>query len=477
MTAAEGSATSAADRHVRILSFVTHAPRPRNVDELIERALSLGVDVIAAQGTSNDYGAYWLGSGEQTDTRRSLKENIRPYMKAAVSRDIPFVLSVGLAGADIHLDEALCRVDELCEEEGWALRLGILSGEISTEFLLEACDSGVPITAAHEHPSLSPLLTVEDINDTIRAVALVGPEPIIEVLRNQVNGVITGRALDIGLHMAIPMMMGIPRHVAAHAGKIIECGAAAAEGGSAHAPIWAELDDDGFVVRSLDPVAPVTVRSVTAQAMYERSDPWLEVNPGGTLDLTQSSYIELERGVVRCEGARWIEAPYSVLVEGAKAAGHRSICIMGIRDSAVIENLDLLLEKMDAHLNTAPQLEGLTRGSDFELGVRVYGRDAVLGTYEPSPAIDGHEICLIIDTVAATRELAQQVCLIAYGRIQSGDFPGRLTTAGNVSLPFMPIVHPVGPVYRYSIFHILPLEDYGAPFRTWISDFPRSEGG
>ena len=57
-----------------------------------------------------------------------------------------------------------------------------------------------------------------------------------------------------------------------------------------------------------------------SHTFYERSHPTLEENPGGLLDLADATYVETPTGV-RCEGARWVEAPYTVLMEGPGVRG------------------------------------------------------------------------------------------------------------------------------------------------------------
>ena len=131
--------------------------------------------------------------------------------------------------------------------------------------------------------------------------------------------------------MAYPMLRGLPTAVAAHAGKLLECGGLALEPGDSGQCIWASLDADGFEVRSPNPRYAATVRSLVSHTFYERSHPTLEENPGGVLDLGDATYVETERGV-RCSGARWHERLYTVLVEGARREGFRAISMLGVRE-------------------------------------------------------------------------------------------------------------------------------------------------
>ena len=70
------------------------------------------------------------------------------------------------------------------------------------------------------------------------------------------------------------------------------------------------------------------MRSLVSHTFYERSHPTLEENPGGCLDLGDATYEETAAGV-RCEGARWHEAPYTVLMEGARREGFRAVSLLG----------------------------------------------------------------------------------------------------------------------------------------------------
>ena len=253
-------------------------------------------------------------------------------------------------------------------------------------------------------------LTAEDVDQVERIVALIGPEPVMAGLDQGLDGVITGRALDIGLFMALPMLRGLPTAIAAHAGKMLECGGLALEPGDSGRCVWASLDADGFTVRSPHEGARPTVRSLVSHTFYERSHPTLEENPGGTLDLGEATYAEVtEDGVtgIRCEGAQWHEAPYTLLLEGARREGFRAVSLLGVREPALLAQARTWTDAAEEATRSAPRFASAVAEGRLRLHTRIFGLDAVLGDLEPHPQVTGHEAGVLVDVVADTAELAQ----------------------------------------------------------------------
>jgi hypothetical protein len=446
---------------VRILAFVNHiAPAP-DIEESIQRALTWGVDVIVAQGTGSDWGPYWLGSGEQVAS--NVAENIRPYLAAAQRLGIPFVFSVGIAGADQHLDRCLGDIDQLCRREGWNFDIGVIKSELSKEYVKSRLDASAAILPATSGAPLADRLTHHDVDATQRMVALLGPEPIMSVLQQDVDGVITGRALDIGLFMALPMLRGIPTAVAAHAGKLLECGGLALEPGDSGQCIWADVTPDGFEVRSPHPGHEASVRSLVSHTFYERAHPSLEENPGGCLDLTAATYVPTGEGVW-CAGARWIERPYTVLVEGARREGYRAISVLGVRDPRLLAQIRDWAGAAESAVTSSPRFADHVAAGRLRVSTRIFGLDAVLGSLEPNTTVTGHEAAVVFDVVAHERDLAEEVAYFGFIRLFIGPYPGRQTTAGNAAAPYMPVVIPVSEVFTFSVYHLLPLDDPLEPF-------------
>ncbi|MGE3619188.1 MAG: acyclic terpene utilization AtuA family protein [Acidimicrobiia bacterium] len=452
---------------LKVLAFVNHVAPAADIGEAIDQALEWGVDVIVAQGTGSDWGAYWLGSGEQFDTR-NFRENVRPYLRVAVAHGIPFVFSAGIAGSDAHLEACLEQFDQLCVEEGFDLEVGVLRTEVDPGWLAGVLRDGRQATALADDPSLPSPLTADDLAGVERIVGLAGPEPIVDLLGRGVAGVITGRAVDVALAIAPALARGLPPAAAAHAAKVIECGGLALDPGDPGLCIWAEVDRDGFEVRCPSPRSSVTPKGIAGHSFYERANPWEEKNPGGVLDLRDAAYRRTEQGV-RCDGARWHDEPYSVLLEGATRVGYRSIVVLGVRDPDLLGQARSWADAALADLARAARFDDL-RGS-YHAGVRIFGLDGVLGPLEPEKAVTGHEAAVVVDVVAPTQAQANEIAYFLFVRLGYGPYPGRRTTAGNVAVPFMPVVQPVGPMYRFGLYHALQLDRPDEPFRASVERF------
>jgi len=88
--------------------------------------------------------------------------------------------------------------------------------------------------------------------------------------------------------------------------------------------------------------------------------------------------------------------------------------------------------------------------------------------------VHGHrfEVAVAVDAVAKTQSLATAVCKNAVHKLLFADYIGRKTTAGNVASCFSPDCFDLGQVYRFTIHHLLELEDPSEPFLARLMEFP-----
>lgn len=451
----------------KVLSYIIDGripPRPKTSIEYAVRAIESGVDVLAGQGNGMDAGPHSLGSGEVMPLR---PRDVEPLLLAAKRTATPFVFSVGgLAGADVHLDSYVEAIDKIAHANGTTMRVGVVSGEVSKDFLRSRLKAGVKVPRSINTPRLSKYLTLTDVNRATRIQAQMGPEPIMAALQEPgIDGVIAGRAVDVSVLAAYPMAAGVETAMAMHAAKLIECGSMCAEPADPYEAIVADIEDQHFVLSCPNPNSQLTEKSVSAHSLYERENPNEERNPGGRLDVSEARYEEARDGTVHCSGGAWHEERYTVKLEGAELLGYQAGTLCGIRDSVMIGQLDDLLLQLEVDLRAT-----LSAGA-FQLTAHAYGRDAVLKSSEPALGRTApYEIGLLLLVTAETQALALEAASVARTRLMAMDFPGRRTTAGNIAFPLQQAAFALGAAYGINIWHLLPLDDPCAPFQYRVLD-------
>jgi len=195
-----------------------------------ERGLSWNPDVIVAQGTTSDGGPGYLGSDAPYAGFLDTKKDLRTIIVSAKRKAIPFILSTGSpGGGNRQLERSLEFVDEISKEANIKLRVAVILGELKKEYLKQKIREGSKIRRLLQTDRLPEYLTEEEVDRSERIAAQMGPEPVMKALDLDVDGVITGRALDVGLYMALPLKRGFDKALAAHMAKSVEDGGLATE--------------------------------------------------------------------------------------------------------------------------------------------------------------------------------------------------------------------------------------------------------
>jgi Acyclic terpene utilisation family protein AtuA len=460
---------------LRVLAFVNHIPIKYDPEPAINQAMEWGIDYVIAQGTGKDWGPHWLGSGRQFPVTNFM-ENVRPYMRVCHELKVPFILSTGIAGARPQLSECLAGFNQVCREQGYRFDVGVIAGDVDRDYLKQRIKAGTSIPRMDDHPALPAELRLEDVDASTYIVAQMGPEPIMAAFDEGVDGVITGRALDTGLYMAAGRRSGVSWATSALFGKMLECAGVALYPGDPSLPVYGEVhDDESIVLRSPSTRAQPTVYSTAGHSLYERMNPFREENTNGYLDLEEVKWEDIGDGAVRVTGARYVETPYTVKLEGAAPIGYRSINLSAVREPRYLEHLPETAERIKQEVRNASRFSAFVEGVDYHLNVTLFGRDAVLGDAEPCRGNE-HEVGVLLDVVAPTEEIARDICFFASISLQIGPYPGRRTTAGNVAQRFTQMTNPVGQAYRWTAWHLLPLEDPLEPFERFRAQFPYEEG-
>lgn len=413
--------------------------------------------VIACDAGSTDAGPHKLGSGVGIVSRAATRRDLAPMLDAARARGIPLIVgSSGGSGAAPHLAWTADIVAEILREMGWSARVALIHADVDAERVVAQLRAG----------TLRPLRSVPDVGEAeIRAcgsiVAQMGAEPIVRALEAGAEVVLCGRAYDPAVIAALPILRGYDTGLALHMGKVLECGAQCAVPGAASDCMIGAIDGDGFTLTPASQERACTPITVAAHTLYEKSDPSHLPGPGGDLDLREARFTPVDARTVRVEGSRFVPSDaYTVKLEGASLVGYRSIAIAGIRDPIMIRALDECLD----------HVEGRVRAVQPQARIRFvcYGRDGVLGASEPV-ATTAHEIGLVIEALAETQDEAAAACSLARSSLLHYHYHGRKGTSGNLAFPFAPSDFQGGAVYRFTLYHTIPLADPCEPFPlSWM---------
>lgn len=466
----------AKDKSLNVLSILVHMGQdPEVAAKEIDAAFEKGVDIIAGQGNGTDWGPYWVGNTEcDMLDRAQCANNLEIYIKAALEHKVPFVFSAGTpTGSNKHLDQTLEDIDAFAIKNNLHFKIALIRGEVDKEYIKKKIRNGELFHRVVDSNKLVENLTEEEVDAATRIVAQMGPEPIMKALDMDVDGVITGRALDVGVHMSYLLHAGFERGDAAHMAKTLECASVCLEGKGAFCSAYGSMHDGYFTVTSPDPEAGATIKSVSGHALYERRDPFKEENPGGYLDLTDAKHEQIDDRTVKLSGGKWVDVPYTVKLEGAKFVGYRSMSPVGIREPKMLEQLDDIIESVRVKTENAPILKDMTPDVDYTLRFRVYGKNAVLGELETEPI--GHEVVVLIEAMSQSQELCDEIVQYAYGYFNQAHYPGRRTTSGNVESPYSPHFIQMPAEYRFNVWHLMPLDDPCEPFGIEVVEFPRKK--
>jgi Acyclic terpene utilisation family protein AtuA len=429
-----------------------------------EASLNAGMDrqphVIGVDGGSVDPGPHYLGAGKPFCSPIAIRRDLRLMLNAAVRAGIPLVIGTcGGAGGAPHLDLVATMAREIAREDGLHFKMALIQAEQDKGSLKRRIASGRVRPLARQ-----PALTDATIDRSIRVVGMMGPEPFIAALDAGAQVVLAGRATDPAPWAAAVTRAQLPPAPGWYAGKMLECGATPSIP-KGHDCLFVTVREDHVDCEPTNPARRCTPLSIANHSLHENSSPIHHIEPGGMLDTSDCRFEAISDRTVRISGMRWNPAErYTVKLEGVELAGYRSVCVCGTRDPLLIARLDDFIATVRGEVTTKAAAFGATPGS-YQFGVRIYGRDGVMAAREPLRDAVPHELGFVLEVVSQqSQEMASAVLGMARTNMLHTDFPGRLCREGNMAFPFSPSDIEVGPVYRFSVYHVAELDDPLEPF-------------
>mgnify|MGYP001034845902 FL=1 len=417
-------------------------------------SFALGVaqnpDFIAADSGSDDIGPGPLGSDTSTSPVAWQTHDLEMMLLAARKLKVPMIIgSAGDTGTNSRVDLYVQIIKDLARKHNLApFKLGYFYSELDKSFIREKLEAGEVIEGLDGR---SPL-TLEQLDCTDRIVAVAGVHPYMKLLEEGADVIIGGRSSDCAIFAAAALHKGCSEADSYFLGKVLECASFCAEPYGGKETVLGRIDGEGVAVTAMHPDQRCTIASVAGHAMYERSNPYFEYFAGGHLDMTNCRYTQLDEKTTYVTGQTYHPAKeLRIKLEGAGKIGERYVGIAAIRDPYTIANIDAVIAW------ARQQVEARFGRTGYELHYAVYGRNGVMGALEAvrTPA---HELCILVQGVAPTKELAEEICMTGTRQMFYARLPNVKGTAGGVAFPLDEVM-PASPAYEWTLNHTIRAGD------------------
>ena len=409
-------------------------------EEALEIAFSEKVDYLGVDAGSTDPGPYYLGSGKSFTDRGAVKRDLALALPKALAQKAPFIIgTAGGAGSARHVQWLKDILLEIAKEQNLQFKLGTVFSDVSKDYVMEKLNAGKIVNMSEAMP-----LSAKAVEDSTTIVSQIGIAPIVELLKQNADVIICGRACDTAIYAAPCIYHGYNPGLAFHMAKIMECGAMCSEPVAAADVMQAYMHEDYFELRPANPIRKCTVDRVAAHTLYEQSNPYLIFEPDGVCDLTNSKFQQVDERTVRVTGSVFKEAEVPTLkLEGVKCSGYRTICPATINDPETIRQFDNIADTVMNFVkeNTKDTLPANSYSVSFKTNG---GPESSMG--------------IIMDIVGQTQQIADTVCALVRSRMLHCDYVGRKSSAGNLAFPFSPSDIHVGAVYEFSVFHLAKVD-------------------
>lgn len=437
---------------IRIVSPNGHLGFAPTKEESFRLAAATKPDYYCVDSGSDDIGAAALGADRSVSMYEWQKHDLELMLLASREQGVPMLVgSAGDCGTNSRVDMYVQIIKDLAREHNLPpFKLAYFYTEVDADSLKERLHKGIRLEGLDGRDDLTP----EDVEKTTRIVSVAGVHPFLEALEAGADVIIGGRSSDCAIFAAPALFEGFPEDHAYYVGKVLECASFCAEPYGAKESVIGTVTRDDVKVTAMAPNQRCTPASVAGHAMYERSNPYFEFVAGGMLDMTDCKYEQYDEKTTRITGQRFVpvEGDVTVKIEGSGKVGEKFLGIAGVRDPYTIANIEKVIEL--ARGQVADQFPD----TEYELNYRVFGKNGVMGDLEPVTDPQSHELCLIVEGVAPTKEDAESVTLMGTRQIFYARLPEVKGTAGTASFVVDEVLESTA-AYVWTMNHVVPVKE------------------
>ncbi|WP_024822692.1 MULTISPECIES: acyclic terpene utilization AtuA family protein [Aminobacterium] len=415
------------------------------------------IDCFAADAGTADAGPTFLGADKPHNPIEWERHDLEVMLVESRKKNVPMIVgSCSTTGTDRTVDLYGNLIRDIAKDHSLKpFKMALIYSQVDKEELLRRVERGETEPLEADFP-----LTKEVIDQTTNVTASMGVEQFLYALEQGADVIIAGRACDDAVLAAYPIFKGFHKGISLHMGKAAECASLVCWPQMVKESIIATVHHDHFTIEPMHPKQRATPHSLAAHSMYERTNPFVQGLPGGILDMHESVYETVTDRIAKVSGSKFAPSPdgsYKVKLEGAGEAGHRVYHFVGIRDPRAIEHIDMIIEDTRKKVS---HIIGPSRDKDYQLFFHVFGRNAVMKEYEPVIKTQSHELGVFIEVISQDLELATTVAKCAKFRFFYMSYPGQMNSSGgSVALLTDEPLFPQNKCYRWTIDHLLALED------------------
>ncbi len=450
-------------KSMRILCPNGHLGFAPTKEESFRLGAATQPDFYCCDSGSDDIGPGPLGGNYCTSPAAWQKHDLELMLLAARQQQVPMIIgSAGDTGSRRSVDLYVGMIRDIARQHRLPpFKLGYFYSDVSMEFLRKQQAAGVVIEGLDSRPAL----TGEDLDRTDRVVAVAGVHPFIDLLDQGAEVIIGGRSSDCAVFAAPAIRAGFPESLSYFLGKALECASFCAEPYMAKESVIGTISGDEVLITAVHPKQRCTPASVAGHAMYERANPYYEYVAGGVLDMTECRYEQYDEKTCRVTGPKFvpIEGNIKVKLEGSGKRGERYVGLVGIRDPYSIARIDTMIEWARSQVRERLGEDG------WQLFYHVFGKNGVMGDLEPVKEIRSHELCVVVEGMASTKERAEEVAMIGTRQLFYARLPQVKGTAGSAAF-LLDEVMPASPAYEWTLNHVIPAKDPMSLFETHLTD-------
>ena len=421
-----------------------------------EESFNIGVktkpDYILCDSGSDDIGPGPLGADTCASMKSTQIHDIELMFVETRKLGVPMIIgSAGDTGTNSRVDMYVDIIKDLAKKHNVKkFKLGSFYSEVDKQYLLTKMQNGKKIEGLDGRSDL----TKEELNKTDRVVAVAGVHPYIKLLDMGADVIIGGRSSDAVIFAAPAIQQGYSEDLSYYLGKVLECASFCAEPYGGKESILGTISKDDVKVKAMLPTQRCTIASVAGHAMYERTNPFFEYVAGGLLDMTNCKYEQYDEKTTRITGSKFvpINGKVKVKLEGSGKVGERFVGMVGIRDPYSIKHVDEMIEWARS------QVVEKYGETGYELHYLVYGKNGVMGDMEPVKESKAHELCIIVQGVAPTKEMAEDITMTGTRMMFYARLPEVKGTAGSVAFILDEVIE-ASPAYLWTLDHTVEVDD------------------